>query len=212
MTESPEDRSEMQTEEAKIIGLTGGIGSGKSTLALWIEEAGFPVYNSDRRSKLIVQKDAQLRLEITELLGTEAYDENGAYNRAFVSSQVFENAELLQKLNSLIHPAVKKDFLQWFQSKKSNYVFKETALLFELGLDADCYKSILVTADDNLRMKRVMERDGKTYREVEQVMDKQMPEKEKIRKADFIIYNNSTIEEMQQQVSMLVQNFRDGTV
>jgi len=81
-------------------------------------------------------------------------------------------------------------------SQDSEFVFKETALLFELKLNQQCYKSLLITADDNLRIKRTMDRDGKTYREVEAIIQKQMPEKEKCKLADYIIYNNADLESL----------------
>lgn len=188
----------------KIIGLTGGIGSGKSTVAKFIEEMGFPVYYSDVRAKDIVNDDEVLRHKIKALLGEESYNVNGLYDRKFVSGVVFNDEEILLKLNALIHPAVKLDFENWVARQNTPFVFKETALLFELKLNESCYKSVLVTADDNIRIKRVMDRDSKTYREIEAVMDKQMPEKDKVRRADFIIYNNSGIEELKVETEKML--------
>lgn len=197
-TKSPEP-------EPKVIGLTGGIGSGKSTVAQFIEEIGFPVYNSDKRAKEIVNEDAYLKDRIKELLGNEAYNEEGQYNRKYVAGLVFEDEKLLHQLNEMIHPAVRYDFENWVKQQTSPFVFKETALLFELGLHKQCYRSLLVTAEDNLRMKRVMERDHKTYREVEAIMDNQMPEKDKIKKADFILYNNTDLEELKAGTEKIVK-------
>ena len=192
------------TSAKKIIGLTGGIGSGKTTVAKFIEEMGFPVYFSDDRAKEIVNDDEVLKNRIKELLGDEAYDENGFYNRKYVSGIVFNDDEMRLQLNALIHPAVKIDFENWVENQNSEFVFKETALLFELKLNESCYKSVLVTADDNIRIKRVMDRDGKTYREVEAVMTKQMPEKDKVKKADIVIYNNSNIEDLKTETEKTV--------
>ncbi|MGZ5189023.1 MAG: dephospho-CoA kinase [Kaistella sp.] len=188
----------------KIIGLTGGIGSGKSTVAKFIEEMGFPVYYSDVRAKDIVNDDEVLRHKIKALLGEESYNENGLYDRKFVSGVVFNDEEILLKLNALIHPAVKLDFENWVARQNTPFVFKETALLFELKLNESCYKSVLVTADDNIRIKRVMDRDSKTYREIEAVMDKQMPEKDKGKRADFVIYNNNGIEELRAETEKML--------
>ena len=188
----------------KIIGLTGGIGSGKSTVAKFIEEMGFPVYYSDVRAKEIVNDDELLKKGIIELLGEKAYDENGLYDRKYVAEIVFNDEELLQKLNGMIHPAVKYDFEKWVGNQTTEFVFKETALLFELKLNESCFKSVLVTADDNLRLKRVMDRDGKTYREVENVMNKQMPEKDKIKIADFVIFNNDGMDELQAETENVI--------
>lgn len=193
----------------KIIGLTGGIGSGKTTVAKFIQEMGFPVYYSDDRAKEIVNDDEFLKNNIKELLGEEAYDESGRYNRKYVADLVFNNEELLKQLNGLIHPAVKLDFENWVASQKTEFVFKETALLFELNLNESCYKSVLVTADDNIRIKRVMDRDQKTYREIEAVIDKQMPEKDKIKRADFVIYNNDGIDELKAATEKMMVKLKE---
>ncbi|CAA7390297.1 dephospho-CoA kinase [Chryseobacterium fistulae] len=191
---------------SKIIGLTGGIGSGKTTVAHFIEEFGFPVYYSDDRAKTIVNDNEDVKIKIKDLLGEQAYDENGLYNRKFVAEKVFNNQNLLQKLNEIIHPAVRIDFEEWIKKQTKYLVFKETALLFELKLNKDCYKSLLVTAEDNIRIKRVMDRDDKTYREVQTIMEKQMPEKDKIKLADCIIYNNTNIEDLKENTERVIFN------
>ncbi|UKB80206.1 dephospho-CoA kinase [Chryseobacterium sp. MEBOG07] len=200
--------SEIQQTEPepspKVIGLTGGIGSGKTTVAQFIEELGFPVYYSDDRAKAIVNESEELKIKIKELLGEESYDENGLYDRKFVADKVFNNKDLLQQLNEIIHPAVRIDFEDWVKKQSKYLVFKETALLFELKLNRKCYKSLLVTAEDNIRIKRVMDRDNKTYREVGVVMEKQMPERDKIKMADCIIYNNTNLEELKEQTEKVI--------
>ena len=188
----------------KVIGLTGGIGSGKTTVAHFIEEFGFPVYYSDDRAKTIVNEDEVLKLKIKELLGNDAYDTGGLYDRKLVAEKVFNDKELLHQLNEIIHPAVRIDFEEWLQRQTKYLVFKETALLFELKLNKECYKSLLITAEDNIRIKRVMDRDGKTYREVQAVMEKQMPEKDKIKLADCVIHNNTNIDDLKDQTEKVI--------
>lgn len=189
---------------SKIIGLTGGIGSGKTTVAKFIEDCGFPVYYSDERAKTIVNDNEDVKQKIKNLLGNDSYDESGNYHRKFVGEKVFNNEELLNQLNEIIHPAVRLDFEEWVAQQTKYLVFKETALLFELKLHLQCYKSLLVTAEDNIRIKRVMDRDGKTYREVESVMSNQLPEKDKIKMADFIIYNNTNINDLQEETEKVI--------
>ncbi|WP_139422048.1 dephospho-CoA kinase [Chryseobacterium mulctrae] len=202
---SERQKSEPDSKPApKIIGLTGGIGSGKTTVAKFIEDFGFPVYYSDGRAKDIVNDNDDLKVKIKELLGNESYDENGLYNRKFVAEKVFNNKDLLQSLNEIIHPAVRLDFEDWVKKQTKYLIFKETALLFELKLHKQCYRSVLVTAEDNIRIKRVMDRDGKTYREVQSVMEKQMPEKEKIKLADCIIYNNTNLDDLKEQTEKII--------
>ena len=190
----------------KIIGLTGGIGSGKTTVARFIEEMGYPVYNSDTRAKDLVNESDDLKAAIIRLLGSQAYDENGLYDRKYVGSVVFSNDELLKQLNAIIHPAVNKDFHDWIKRQSREIIFKETALLFELKLNLQCDKSLLVTADESIRIKRVMDRDSKTYREVEKVIDNQMPERKKIRLADYIIENNSDMQHLRLNTEKIMAN------
>ncbi|WGL68340.1 dephospho-CoA kinase [Elizabethkingia anophelis] len=190
----------------KIIGLTGGIGSGKTTVARFIEEMGYPVYNSDTRAKDLVNESADLKSAIIQLLGKQAYDENGLYDRKYVGSVVFSNDELLKQLNAIIHPAVNKDFHDWVKKQSREIIFKETALLFELKLNLQCDKSLLVTADESIRIKRVMDRDAKTYREVEKVIDNQMSERKKIRLADYIIENNSDMQHLRLNTEKIMAN------
>ncbi len=194
--------------QPKIIGLTGGIGSGKTTVAHIIEKMGFPVYYSDDRAKSIVNDSEDLKQKIIQLLGNDAYDGNGLYDRKFVGNLVFNNTELLNQLNGIIHPAVAQDFKNWILKQKNYLIFKETALLFELKLNLECYKSLLITADDNIRAKRVMDRDNKTYREVMTIMEQQMPEKEKIKCADYVIYNNTDLQDLEEQTQEVILNIK----
>lgn len=187
----------------RIIGLTGGIGSGKTSVAKLLENKGFPVYYSDDQAKNIVNIDSELKQKIISLLGEEAYLD-GTYNRKYVADKVFNNAALLDELNHLIHPAVRLDFEKWVAAQTSEFVFKETALLFELKLNEQCYKSLLVTADDNLRIKRTMDRDNKTYREIETIMQNQMPEKDKMKLANYIIYNNSDRDNLEAETDIFI--------
>ena len=200
--------SRKQKAESKIIGITGGIGSGKSTVSKFIEELGFPVYDSDFWAKELVNIDENLKSRIIELLGEESYDENGKYNRKFVAEKVFDHQELLLKLNQIIHPAVKIHFENWVNAQTAEFVFKETALLFELKLNESCYQSILVTADENIRIKRVMDRDGRTYREVKEIIDKQMPEVDKVKLADFVIHNNTDLETLKEFTHQVIDELQ----
>ena len=200
--------SRKQKAESKIIGITGGIGSGKSTVSKFIEELGFPVYDSDFWAKELVNIDENLKSRIIELLGEESYDENGKYNRKFVAEKVFDHQELLLQLNQIIHPAVKINFENWVNAQTAEFVFKETALLFELKLNESCYQSILVTADENIRIKRVMDRDGRTYREVKEIIDKQMPEVDKVKLADFVIQNNTDLESLKEFTQQVIDELQ----
>ena len=147
-----------------VIGLTGGIGSGKSTIAKELVKRGFAVYDCDREAKRIIAEDKTVQQAIIGLLGEEAFV-NGQYNTSYVAQRVFENDKLLEQLNGIVHPAVKKDLTtKWSNSangltSNSETVFVESAILFEAGLDALCDKIVIVEAPEEIRLARTIERD-----------------------------------------------------
>lgn len=186
-----------------LIGMTGGIGSGKSMVAKFIKKKGFPVYNSDEWAKFLVEKSLEIQHEIALEFGEKAYL-NGTYNRAYISEIVFKQPEKLQLLNAIIHPRVAQHFELWKNQQTQPFIFKETALLFELQLHLQCNKSLLVTAATDIRIQRVMKRDGKTYEQVLNIIEKQMPENEKINRADFVIFNNGNLENLEKETTSLM--------
>ncbi len=174
------------------IGITGNIGSGKSTVAKIFAQLGIPVYDADSRAKKVMVEDKDLILGIKQLLGEDSYLPDGSLNRTLISQKVFSNKSLLEGLNALVHPAVFKDFDQWVLSQHAPYILKEAALLFESGSYQTLDKIIVVAAHENLRLKRSMERDGSNEESVKARMKNQMLEEEKIKLADYRIYNNET--------------------
>lgn len=147
------------------VGLTGPIGSGKSYVASRLRDKGFKVYDSDREAKRLVESDAEVRMSIMKLLGEQAYDSQGAYQRGWVAGRVFQDASLLQGLNDIIHPAVFGDFNAWVARQRSQgarVVFFESALLPNLRREyieaLDCI--VLVQASKECRMRRAMARDA----------------------------------------------------
>ena len=113
-----------------IVGLTGGIGSGKSTVAKMFMELGVPVYDSDAEAKKLMATSPEVKSKIIELLGNEAYS-NDVLNRSYIANKVFKDPILLEKLNGIVHPAVREHFLKWVKRKETPYVIQETALIFE---------------------------------------------------------------------------------
>lgn len=172
----------------KIIGLTGGIGSGKTLVATMFSDFGIPVYNSDLEAKFLMNSSAALKKKISKLLGVEAY-KNGELNREYVSQKVFKDKELLASLNSVVHPEVRKHFMEWAERQESPYVIQETALIFENDAQENYDHVILVTAPKATRVDRVMKRDRQTESEVLDRMQHQMEDANKIDRADFVINN-----------------------
>ncbi|MBA3681492.1 MAG: dephospho-CoA kinase [Bacteroidetes bacterium] len=172
-----------------VIGLTGGIGSGKSTVARLFEIMGCAVFNSDAVAKEIYF-EKEIKEKVITLLGKATYISETAIDKKYISSKIFSNTALLHQLNAIIHPAVIKQF-ELFKNKHGNrLVVKETALLFEAKLEAQVDKIVLVAADDELRIKRVMQRDGLSKDEVVKKIKAQLPQEEKILRSDFVINNN----------------------
>ena len=151
-----------------IIGLTGGIGSGKSTIAQELVKRGFAVYDCDREAKRIITENPEVQAAIIDLLGEEAFIKGQSdkvqgtkYNTEYVAKRVFAEPELLEKLNQIIHPAVKEDIRQRSGLSVKPVLFIESAILFESGLAALCDKIIVVDAPEEVRIARTIARDYK---------------------------------------------------
>ncbi len=172
------------------VGITGGIGSGKTTVCRIFEMLNIPVYYADDRAKWLMKNDPALKENIITLLGKEAYLSEGDLNRVYIGKKVFSDKKLLAKLNKLVHPAVFLDGQNWFAEQTTSYAIKEAALFYETGSYQQMDKMIVVTADREERIRRVMLRDGLEREAVEARMDKQLPEEEKVEKADYVIYND----------------------
>jgi len=176
----------------KIIGLTGGIGSGKSVVADLFRTLSIPVYESDARAKLLMNTNADLRKKIEALVGPQSYS-NGEINRPWMAEQVFGNKDLLQQLNSIVHPAVQADAITWANSPElvnSPYVIKESAILLEENLAEQLDGIILVVAPVTVRIERVMKRDGMTNAQVEERIQHQWTDEKKIPLSDYVVYND----------------------
>ncbi|MCW3125173.1 MAG: Dephospho-CoA kinase [Bacteroidetes bacterium] len=175
------------------VGITGGIGSGKTTVCQIFEKLGVPVYYADQRAKELMEDDKQLVADIRKEFGDEIYDAEGHLQRAKLAEIVFNNEEKLVKLNSLVHPAVFRDNQSWNEvlaKKGYPYTLKEAALLVETGSYLMLDKLIVVSAPEEDRIKRVMERDHVNTEQVKARIKAQMPEEQKVKYADYIIFND----------------------
>lgn len=180
----------MTKQKPYRVGITGGIGSGKSTVAKIFSILGIPIYYADDRAKWLMSHDSELKKAIIEKFGEESYSESGELNRSYLASHVFADENKVKTINSLVHPVVKKDFEAWAAAQNSPYVLKEAALLFETGSYQELEKVINVSSPLKIRVNRILMRD--THRDENQINDiinKQLPDEEKNSKADFIIKN-----------------------
>lgn len=173
------------------VGVTGGIGSGKSLVCRMFSTLGAPVYDSDSRAKVLMTTDGILIEQIKTEFGYLSYNADGTLNRKFLGEQVFQNERKRQALNQLVHPRVAADYGKWVNAQSFAYTVKEAALLIETGSYKELDKTIVVTAPDELRIRRVLERDAeRTEQMVRDIINSQMPQQEKAARADYVIIND----------------------
>ena len=171
------------------VGLTGGIGSGKTTVAKLFESLGIPVYYADDKTKYLMNNNAALKNSIIQHFGNEVY-KDGALNRKYLASIVFNDKKKLDLLNSLTHPITIIDADEWMNRQTTPYVIKEAALLFESGAAEKLDYVIGVYAPQHIRVQRVISRDKLPVEEVMKRITRQIDEEKKMKLCNFIITNN----------------------
>lgn len=170
------------------IGITGGIGSGKSTVCALLREYGVAVYDSDAEAKRLMAESEALRQALIEAFGEECYNAEGL-DRKYLASQVFGRDEALQRLNAIVHPAVREDFRAWAERQSGSYVVLESAILFEAGFENEVDATLAVLAPLEERVRRTMERDGVEREQVLSRIKHQMSDDELHARADRTLVN-----------------------
>lgn len=173
------------------VGLTGGIGSGKSLVAGIWQVLGIPVFNADQAAKKLMQEDETLKQNIILHFGQEAYSD-GQLNRSWLAAQVFGNSDKTALLNRLVHPAVIRAGTEWMNRQHTPYAIKEAALFFESGSDREMDVMLGVYAPEDLRITRVMQRDGMKREQVLERISRQMKEEEKMHRCRFVVLNDGS--------------------
>lgn len=187
-----------------LVGVTGGIGSGKSLICKILEVLGYKTYYADKRGKWLTNNHPEVTRLISNLFGEEIYV-NGQLDRKTVAGRVFQDRDLLEKLNAIIHPAVAMDFIQWTKDNSSEKIlFKESALLFETNDFKSVDYAVLVTASEEVRIERVLKRDThRTKDAIKNIMKNQLSDEEKMPLADFVIDNGGQISVIHQVINMV---------
>lgn len=188
------------------VAVCGGIGSGKSTVCRMFAERGVALYDSDSRAKALMNESESLRLELIAEFGEECY-EGGLLNRPLLAEKVFGSDEKLARLNAIVHPAVKEDFLRWADEQEGEYCILESAILFESGFDKLVDKVVAILAPVSLRIERAMQRDGATREQIEARIKTQMSDDELVARADFAIVNFN-LEDVEKDVAELNYRFK----
>jgi len=176
-----------------VVGITGGIGSGKTFVCQILESMNYPVFYSDKEAKSILITDLEVRKQIVDLFGNDSYLKNNTLNREFLASKIFNDKELLIKINEIVHPAVRRHFNKWVTQQESNIVFNEAAIIFEIG-NAEHYDSVvLVKASEETKIKRIQKRDNSSLKDIEKRMNNQWSDEKKTKLADFSIDNDDNV-------------------
>ncbi|WP_204345429.1 dephospho-CoA kinase [Psychroserpens algicola] len=181
-----------------VVGLTGGIGSGKTTVAGFFKVHDIPIYIADVEAKQLMARSKVIKRKLIALFGEDAYDD-GELNRPFIASKIFNDKNLLDQMNAIVHPKVAAHFKRWLKKQEGPYVIKEAAIIFEHQNENQYDFIITVTANVEERIKRVMHRDSSNRSKIEAIISNQMSDEEKIEKSHFVIVNDN-LEDTKKQV------------
>lgn len=173
------------------VGITGGIGSGKSTVCSVFKLLGAPVFEADRVAKDLMNSNPDVIDQLIRLFGKDIYTENKELDRKKLSKIIFSNNIEREKVNQVVHPAVRTEFKNWVQIQNASYIIHEAAILFESGFYKMMDFTILISAPEELRINRVMKRDGVNTKKVIERITKQWPDSEKRKQASFELVNDN---------------------
>lgn len=197
-------------KEICVIGITGNMGSGKSVASKYIQSKGYKVLFSDDIAKDIITTNKDVKRCIIKAFGEEAYKDD-KYNIAYISGKVFgekpENEENMLTLNAIIHPVVIQELMNQIEEAAENgeeHIFVESALIFELELEEGFNYIINIHSDEDIIVKRIVERNKISEEEARKRLKSQMPAEEKSKNADFTVLNNSTIEAMHKSLDTIL--------
>lgn len=189
-----------------IIGLTGGIASGKTTVSSFLKAKGFLIFDADKIAKEILEQE-EIKKEIVFNFDEEILDNNLEIDRKKLKNIIFKDKKKLEKLNGIIHPRVYKFFEKISKGQKlEELVIFDVPLLFESGIDKLCDKTLLIWASRDIRIERIMKRDNIEYSLAQKIIDSQMSDEEKMKRADVVIENNGSIDELNEKVERFCEN------
>jgi len=197
----------------KVIGLTGGIGSGKSTVSNRLIEKGYRIFDADLIAHEIVEPGMPALAQIAETFGESFLDEEGRLRRKALAAHITADPEERAKLNAIMHSAIIGAIAEGIEAAREEgeeLVFIDAPLLFEAGLDAMCDEVWLVTAPEEVRIARVMARDGISEELVRGYMASQMPEEEKCARSQRLLDNGGSRERLYSQLEEALAEVTDN--
>ncbi|MBC3887613.1 dephospho-CoA kinase [Acetobacterium paludosum] len=198
----------------KIIGVTGGIASGKSTVIRVLKECcSYPVIDADQLARQAVEPRSQGLQKIADVFGENCLNEKGELNRSLLGEIIAEDEESRKKLNAIVHPEVKRlydELINFYENNGVSLVFYDCPLLFEANLESDVDETMLVVADEEIRINRIMERDGVSRELAIKKIAMQMTDDEKIKRADIIIENNGSRDDLRMAIRVYFNRCKPG--
>ncbi|HUF08808.1 MAG TPA: dephospho-CoA kinase [Rhodothermales bacterium] len=192
----------------KTIGVTGGIGSGKSTVCKFLQSFGARIFNADDLAKRIMNDDLQVRQEVIDAFGVDSYTVSGRLNTGYLAKEIFSDTEHVKRINAIVHPRVLAAFSSAAEMARRDGVglmVMEAALIYESGADELLDYVVVVDAPADARLARVSERDGVSKEEVAARMRHQLDPEELARRADFVIRNDGSLEDLRNKVAVVVR-------
>lgn len=193
----------MTSDTTQRIAITGGIGSGKSYVCQILQQYGISIYNCDAAAKRLMRTSAELRYQLTSLIGSDTYVD-GQLNKAAVVQFLLASEAHAQAIDAIVHPAVARDFIQ------SGLQWMECAILYESGFDRLVHKVIAVTAPEEVRILRIMQRDAISREEACQWIARQWPQEKLLQQADYVIVNDG-MQPLQPQIETIIGRLRNSS-
>ena len=195
-------------EETIKLAITGCIGSGKSVVSRMMNVLGVPVYDCDVNAKRLMTDDEFIVSELKRMFGDECYEDDGTLNRQYIASRIFTDKENIKRVNSLVHPVVKRDFEEWAAKQESSVVAVETAILYESGMIEAVDKVLVVWADRETAISRTIQRSGMNRIQVENRMNNQMSVDDLLLMSDYSLYNDGD-EPLMPRVMSVVEELKN---
>ncbi|MEO8514364.1 MAG: dephospho-CoA kinase [Ignavibacteria bacterium] len=182
------------------IGITGGIGSGKSLASMYFEKLGYKVIYADKIARELYRTNKLLLKKLVKVFGNGILDENGKLSRANSRKIIFKSKKNLSRVNSIVHPFVFSEMDRLVKKTKDRIILFEAAIMFESGSYKRMDYVVLIYANKETRVKRILKRDEVKRKDILNLMKLQIDEKEKAKRADFIIKNNSNTSELNKNI------------
>jgi len=195
--------------KSKVIGLTGNIGCGKTTVAHMFEDLGVEVIEADRIGHQLLEKE-KIKKRVVSISTESILNGKGNISRKKLRNLIFKDKKKLELLNSILHPLMVKEIKKKIRMSRSNLIIVDAAVLLEAGWDSLVDKILVVTTSYHTQLKRIKDQSDFSPVEIKGIMEAQLPQSEKIKRADFVIENEGSIDKTRQQVRKLWEKRNEG--